>query len=88
MIDSGKFDWAASGKFPGFTEPSKGYHGLVYVEKFGAAAFGGKVRIEVLRVSSECSGFAVELLADTRCLLAGLGLDTVTPERFPSPARQ
>lgn len=51
MIDSGKFDWVASGKFPGFTEPSEGYHGMRYSETFGAVAFAIKVRVEILRVS-------------------------------------
>lgn len=48
IIDSGKFDWT-SGKFPEFTEPSKGYHGLVYSEAIGEAAFIAKVRLEGLR---------------------------------------
>lgn len=50
VVDSGKFDWAASGKFPGFTEPSEGYHGLKFAETFGPVAFAIKVRVEVLRV--------------------------------------
>jgi len=48
IIDAGTFDWA-NGKFPEFTEPSAGYHGLVYSEALGAAAFIAKVRIEGLR---------------------------------------
>jgi O-acetylhomoserine (thiol)-lyase len=48
IIDAGKFDWS-SGKFPEFTEPSAGYHGLVYHEALGPAAFIAKVRIEGLR---------------------------------------
>jgi O-acetylhomoserine (thiol)-lyase len=48
IIDAGTFDWA-SGKFPEFTEPSPGYHGLVYNEVIGAASFIAKVRIEGLR---------------------------------------
>jgi O-acetylhomoserine (thiol)-lyase len=48
VIDAGKFDWS-SGKFPEFTEPSAGYHGLVYHEVLGPAAFIAKVRIEGLR---------------------------------------
>jgi O-acetylhomoserine (thiol)-lyase len=39
----------SSGKFPEFTEPSAGYHGLVYHEALGNAAFIAKVRIEGLR---------------------------------------
>ena len=48
VIDAGTFDWS-SGKFPEFTEPSAGYHGLVYHDALGAAAFIAKVRIEGLR---------------------------------------
>ncbi|BAO76078.1 O-acetylhomoserine aminocarboxypropyltransferase/cysteine synthase family protein [Winogradskyella sp. PG-2] len=48
IIDAGTFDWS-NGKFPEFTEPSAGYHGLVYSEVIGAAAFIAKIRIEGLR---------------------------------------
>lgn len=48
IIDAGNFDWT-SGKFPEFTEPSAGYHGLVYHEALGNAAFIAKVRVEGLR---------------------------------------
>tara|TARA_B100000767_G_scaffold62255_1_gene58134 strand:- start:3837 stop:5135 length:1299 start_codon:yes stop_codon:yes gene_type:complete len=48
IIDAGTFDWG-SGKFPEFTEPSAGYHGLIYNEVIGAASFIAKVRIEGLR---------------------------------------
>ncbi|MDO5510139.1 MAG: O-acetylhomoserine aminocarboxypropyltransferase/cysteine synthase [Weeksellaceae bacterium] len=48
IIDAGKFDWS-SGKFPEFTEPSPGYHGLVYWEALKEASFIAKVRIEGLR---------------------------------------
>lgn len=48
IIDAGKFDWS-NGKFPEFTEPSPGYHGLVYHEVLKEAAFIAKVRIEGLR---------------------------------------
>lgn len=48
IIDAGTFDWS-SGKFPEFTEPAAGYHGLVYHEALGNAAFIAKIRIEGLR---------------------------------------
>jgi O-acetylhomoserine (thiol)-lyase len=48
IIDAGTFDWT-NGKFPEFTEPSAGYHGLIYSEAIGAAAFIAKIRIEGLR---------------------------------------
>jgi len=55
IVDSGKFDWAASGKFPLFTEPSPGYHGLVFSDVFGPKGpFGNiqfiiRARVEGLR---------------------------------------
>ena len=48
IIDAGNFDWS-NGKFPEFTEPSAGYHGLKYYEVLGEASFIAKVRIEGLR---------------------------------------
>lgn len=48
IIDAGTFDWT-NGKFPEFTEPSPGYHGLVYSEALEEAAFIAKIRIEGLR---------------------------------------
>jgi len=48
IVDAGNFDWS-SGKFPEFTEPSPGYHGLIYHDVLGAASFIAKVRIEGLR---------------------------------------
>jgi O-acetylhomoserine (thiol)-lyase len=48
IIDAGTFDWA-NGNFPEFTEPSAGYHGLVYHEALGAAAFTFKLILEGLR---------------------------------------
>jgi O-acetylhomoserine (thiol)-lyase len=46
IIDAGTFDWS-SGRFPEFTEPNQGYHGLVYHDALGATY--NKVRIEGLR---------------------------------------
>jgi O-acetylhomoserine (thiol)-lyase len=48
VIDAGTFDWT-NGKFPEFTEPSKGYHGLKYSEALGEIAFIVKLRLEGLR---------------------------------------
>lgn len=48
IIDAGTFDWS-NGKFPEFTEPSDGYHGLVYHEALGAAAYTFKLILEGLR---------------------------------------
>lgn len=49
IVDGGSFDWAASGKFPGFTEPDPSYHGMVYTEAFGKAAFIVKARVQLMR---------------------------------------
>ena len=48
VVDAGTFDWT-NGKFPEFTEPSSGYHGLVYAEVLKEASFIAKLRIEGLR---------------------------------------
>ena len=48
IIDAGKFDWS-SGKFPEFTEPSPGYHGLIYHDALAEASFIAKARVEGLR---------------------------------------
>ena len=39
LIDAGRFDWAASGKYPGLTEPEEAYHGLKFFETFGPMAY-------------------------------------------------
>src|SRR5580698_2430091 len=49
IVDAGKFDWAASGRFGEFTEPDPSYHGLSYWEAFGAISFILKARIQGLR---------------------------------------
>ena len=49
IVDGGKFDWAASGKFPGFTTPDPSYHGLVYWEALGAVSYIIKARVQLLR---------------------------------------
>lgn len=54
IVDSGKFDWGASGKFPGLTEPDESYHGLRYTESFGAAAYITKARVQLMRDMGTC----------------------------------
>lgn len=54
IVDGGKFDWAASGRFPGFTEPDPSYHGIVYAEALGALAFIVKARVQLLRDTGAC----------------------------------
>lgn len=54
LIDGGKFDWTGSGKFPQLTEPYAGYHGIVFTEQFGPAAFIMRARSEGLRDFGAC----------------------------------
>ncbi len=53
IVDSGKFDWAQGG-FAGLTEPDDSYHGLVYTEAFGAAAYITKARVQLMRDMGTC----------------------------------
>ncbi len=49
LVDSGRFDWEASGKFPTLTDPYPSYHGLRFTEEFGTQAFIIRARVEGLR---------------------------------------
>ena len=49
IVDSGKFDWEASGKFPALTEPNPSYHGVSFTKAVGPAAFVTKIRAILLR---------------------------------------
>ena len=49
IVDSGKFDWAASGKFPGLTKPDPSYNGVVYTDAVGPIAYIIKARVQLLR---------------------------------------
>ena len=49
IVDSGKFDWEASGKFPQLTQPDPSYHGVVFTKAVGAAAFVTRIRAVLLR---------------------------------------
>lgn len=49
IVDGGKFDWAALGKFPSFTTPDESYHGVVYAKDFGNQAFITKARAQLMR---------------------------------------
>ncbi len=48
IVDSGNFNWA-NGKFPEFTEPDESYHGIIYTESFGKAAYITKARVQLMR---------------------------------------
>ncbi len=54
IIDSGTFDWAGSGKFPMLSTPDPSYHGLVYTDAIGAAAYITKLRVTLLRDVGAC----------------------------------
>lgn len=54
IVDSGKFDWKASGRFPGLTEPDPSYHGVVYTDAAGPMAYIIKARVQLLRDTGAC----------------------------------
>ncbi len=54
IVDSGKFDWAGSGKFPGMTEPDPSYHGVSYAKDLGELAYILKARVVLLRDTGAC----------------------------------
>lgn len=49
IVDSGKFDWATSGKFPQLTEPDASYHGIRFIDAAGAATYATRIRAILLR---------------------------------------
>ena len=49
IIDGGRFDWAKSGKFDCLTTPDESYHGVIYTEQFGSAAYITKARVQMMR---------------------------------------
>lgn len=70
VVDSGRFDWAASGKFPGLTEPDASYHGTVYTDSFGNTAYINKLVLQLMRdLGSVPSPF--------NSFLLGVGLETL-----------
>ncbi|MCH5185731.1 MAG: O-acetylhomoserine aminocarboxypropyltransferase/cysteine synthase [Oscillospiraceae bacterium] len=70
VVDSGNFDWAASGKFPEFTQPDDSYHGVVYTEKFKNAAYIVKARVQLMRDLGSTP-------APQNAFLLNLGLETL-----------
>lgn len=69
VVDSGKFDWQ-NGKYPLFTEPDSSYHGVVYTEAFGAAAYITKARYQYMRDIGNC-------MSPNNAFLTNLGLETL-----------
>ena len=70
IVDSGNFDWEASGKFPDFTEPDESYHGIVYTKEFGNMAYIIKARMQLMR---DLGCYA----AANSAFLLNLGLETL-----------
>ena len=69
IVDSGKFDWT-NGKFPEFCEPDPTYHGVVYTQKFGRAAYIVKARVQLMRdIGAQQNPFAAYII--------NLGLETL-----------
>ena len=63
IVDAGKFDWKASGRFPDFVDPDPSYHGVRYVDAFGPLAYILKARVQLLRdVGAAISPFNAWLL--------------------------
>ena len=71
IVDAGRFNWAASGRFPQFTTPDPGYHGLVYTEALGPAAFSARARVTLLRDTGAC-------LSPFNAFLLLLGIETLS----------
>lgn len=70
VVDGGRFDWTASGRFPELTEPDPSYHGVIYAERFGRAAYIEKARAQLMRDL----GTTMQPLA---AFLLNLGLETL-----------
>ena len=70
IVDSGRFDWSVGGRYPELTTPDESYHGVVYTESFGPAAYITKARVQMLRdMGNTMSPMAAFLL--------NLGLETL-----------
>ena len=80
IVDGGRFDWRASGKFPLLTEPYAGYHGIVFDEQFGPAAFIMRARTEGLRDFGAC-------LSPTNAFQLLQGVETL-PRAHGAPHRR
>ena len=69
IVDGGNFDWTG-GNFPEFTTPDDSYHGLVYTEAFGAAAYIAKARVQLMRDLGACQ-------TPMGAFLLNIGLETL-----------
>lgn len=70
IVDGGTFDWAASGRFPEFTKPDPSYHGLIYTQAFGKAAYIVKARAQLMRDLGAQA-------APMNAFLLGVGIETL-----------
>ena len=70
IVDGGNYNWD-NGKYPELTEPNESYHGLCFVETFGAAAFAAKARVTLLR-DTGCQ------IAPMNAFLTHVGLETLS----------
>jgi O-acetylhomoserine (thiol)-lyase len=77
IVDSGKFDWAASGKFPFFTDPSPGYHGLVFNDVFGPKGTFGNIQF-IIRARVEGLRDLGPALSPFNAFLLLQGLETLS----------
>ena len=71
IVDSGKFDWKGSGKFPQFTEPDYSYHGIVFADVVGPAAYITRARAILLRDTGAT-------LSPVSCFIFLQGLETLS----------
>jgi len=69
IVDSGNFDWT-NGKFPFMTQPDPSYHGIIYTESFGKAAYITKARVQYMRDLGSC-------MSPMNAFLLNLGLETL-----------
>jgi O-acetylhomoserine (thiol)-lyase len=82
IVDGGNFDWAASGRFPNFTQPDPSYHGLTFAT-LGSAAFITKARVQILRDIGACQAPFNSFL-----LLQGLETLSLRMERHVANAQK
>ena len=83
VVDSGKFDWKAGGRFPGLVDPDPSYHGIRYADDVGAAAYITKMRVTLLRDT----GAAISPF-NSFLLLQGLETLSLRVERHVSNAKR
>ena len=83
LVDSGNFDWEASGRFPSLTEPYEGFHDLDFVEEFGPAAFITRARKEGSRDFGACMSAHTAFL-----ILQGMETLSIRMQRHVENTRQ